>query len=101
MYLVIVTSQECHYRIENLFDIKLIDRPWQGLADARDLQGVCGMVDEMKATPTCVLDRIAYTAIIDACIAAGSPQRESFHLLQFMFNGNVDLSKKFVHVTKL
>jgi len=40
------------------------------------------MVDEMKATPTCVLDRVAYTAIIDACIAAGSPQRESFHLLQ-------------------
>lgn len=38
------------------------------------------MVDEMKATPTCVLDRVAYTAIIDACIAAGSPHRESLHL---------------------
>jgi hypothetical protein len=51
----------------------------QGLADLGDLEGVCNMVTEMKEMPTCVLDRVAYTAIIDACIASGSPERK-YHL---------------------
>jgi hypothetical protein len=52
----------------------------QGLGDAEDLEGLRNLVAEMKAMPTCVLDRVAYTAIIDACIACGSPERE-FKLL--------------------
>lgn len=52
----------------------------RGLADARDLRGICNMVDEMKATPTCVLDRVAYTATVDACIAAGSPEQGRMYM---------------------
>lgn len=52
----------------------------QGLGDAEDLEGLRNLVAEMKAMPTCVLDRVAYTAIIDACIACGAPERE-FKLL--------------------
>jgi hypothetical protein len=57
------------------------------------------MVDEMKATPTCVLDRVAYTATVDACIAAGSPERESFALTLILLS-NLDkilYSHKFVN----
>lgn len=45
----------------------------QGLAAHRDLTKVLEMVAEMKRTDTCILDRVAYTAIVDACIEAGSP----------------------------
>ncbi|XP_024532860.1 pentatricopeptide repeat-containing protein At5g10690 isoform X1 [Selaginella moellendorffii] len=45
----------------------------KGLADAGNLDGVLKMVAEMKASTSCVIDRVGYTAIIDACITAGSP----------------------------
>eukprot|EP00850_Spirogloea_muscicola_P020364 SM000213S06829 [mRNA] locus=s213:204039:211980:- [translate_table: standard] len=45
----------------------------KGLAEDGDLDSVLAIAQEMKATPTCVIDRVAYSAIVDACITAGSP----------------------------
>lgn len=62
----------------------------RGLADVKDLRGVRSMVDDMKTTPTCVLDRVAYTAIIDACIAAGSPQHGRMYMDEMQNSANQD-----------
>eukprot|EP00850_Spirogloea_muscicola_P010366 SM000060S19698 [mRNA] locus=s60:584769:590244:- [translate_table: standard] len=45
----------------------------KGLAEDGDLDSVLAIAQEMNATPTCVIDRVAYSAIVDACITAGSP----------------------------
>ncbi|XP_024382492.1 pentatricopeptide repeat-containing protein At5g10690 isoform X2 [Physcomitrium patens] len=62
----------------------------RGLADAKDLQGIIDMVEEMKITPTCVLDRVAYTAIVDACIAAGSPQQGRIYMEEMQNSAKQD-----------
>eukprot|EP00271_Cylindrocystis_brebissonii_P022391 TRINITY_DN8604_c0_g1_i1.p1 TRINITY_DN8604_c0_g1~~TRINITY_DN8604_c0_g1_i1.p1 ORF type:complete len:712 (+),score=110.76 TRINITY_DN8604_c0_g1_i1:58-2193(+) len=46
----------------------------KGVAEDGDLDAVRALAAEMKTVPTCAVDRVAYTAIIDACIASGSPQ---------------------------
>ncbi|CAK9257671.1 unnamed protein product [Sphagnum jensenii] len=63
----------------------------RGLADVGDLEGVCNMVTEMKEMPTCVLDRVAYTAIIDACIASGSPERGLAYAEEMQRNAKDDV----------
>ncbi|KAJ7556432.1 hypothetical protein O6H91_05G083500 [Diphasiastrum complanatum] len=45
----------------------------KGLAESGNIQSLLSMVDEMKNATNFVLDRIAYTSIIDALIIAGSP----------------------------
>lgn len=52
----------------------LIEWSKQGLADSGNFEGVSNLVSEMKRSPTCVLDRVAYTAIIDAFIVSGCPE---------------------------
>jgi len=49
------------------------------------------MVTEMKEMPTCVLDRVAYTAIIDACIASGSPERGLAYAEEMQRNAKDDV----------
>lgn len=66
---------------------------WQGLAEDGDLEGILGLVREIKRGPsagpdgaraefvaqvmsTCKLDRVAYTAVIDACLAVGATAGE-------------------------
>eukprot|EP00270_Netrium_digitus_P010029 TRINITY_DN307_c0_g2_i1.p1 TRINITY_DN307_c0_g2~~TRINITY_DN307_c0_g2_i1.p1 ORF type:complete len:815 (+),score=290.51 TRINITY_DN307_c0_g2_i1:180-2447(+) len=44
----------------------------KGLGEDGDLDGVKELVEEMKRSPACAMDRVAFTAAIDACIAAGS-----------------------------
>eukprot|EP00897_Mesotaenium_endlicherianum_P009715 jgi/Mesen1/8772/ME000524S08067 len=44
----------------------------KGLAEDGDLDGVLQLAAEMKTAPSCAIDRVAYTAIVDACILAGS-----------------------------
>ncbi|BFI23866.1 protein MpPPR_61 [Marchantia polymorpha subsp. ruderalis] len=48
-----------------------------------NIDSVLKLVAEMKRSPTVVLDRIAYTAIIDACIAAQAPE-EGLRFLEEM-----------------
>lgn len=46
----------------------------KALAEDGDLEGVHRLVEEMKGMSTCVIDRVAYTAIIDASIQAGGAE---------------------------
>ncbi|KAL2650648.1 hypothetical protein R1flu_018776 [Riccia fluitans] len=48
-----------------------------------DIDSVLNLVEEMKRSPTCVMDRVAYTAIVDACISAGAVQ-EGLRFLEEM-----------------
>lgn len=44
----------------------------KGFGNDGNLHGVSNIVAEMKAASTCIMDRVAYTAISDAFLAAGS-----------------------------
>eukprot|EP00245_Coleochaete_scutata_P003892 TRINITY_DN1591_c0_g1_i1.p1 TRINITY_DN1591_c0_g1~~TRINITY_DN1591_c0_g1_i1.p1 ORF type:complete len:715 (-),score=135.95 TRINITY_DN1591_c0_g1_i1:280-2424(-) len=46
----------------------------QGVAEEGDIRGIRSLAAEMKEAPMCVLDRVAYSAIIDACITAQYPE---------------------------
>lgn len=46
----------------------------QGFAEEGDLQGVLQLMKEMKSSPVCAVDRVAYSAMVDACIQAGSAE---------------------------
>ncbi|KAL3683697.1 hypothetical protein R1sor_001719 [Riccia sorocarpa] len=61
-----------------------------------DLDSVLKLVEEMKKSPTCIMDRIAYTAVVDACIAAGGVQEglRFFEEMKEMARSNVRMKPK-------
>jgi pentatricopeptide repeat protein len=62
----------------------------RGVARPGALASVLRLAEEMHAAPSCTFDRVAYGALIDACVACGSPDTAESVLAEMEERGKED-----------